>query len=289
MPELGGPTTLSGSMALTTAELRFFRRNGYLIKRKVMDPDLMAEARRRLWDDPPPSMQPDDPRTWVGPLPEADLSPDLDNHRGEYRWQYRLIGSEPWIVRMLATDPAIFAMAEQMLGPGELQTPDRIRGIYCTLPFGERPRPPVGCHCDGHPFHLGVVGYIDDVAADGGGFCVWPGSHRRFYHTFTTGYQSDTTPAQEDVRDQVNRDPPVDLLRRGRGHRLLAPPPGPHGGPQLLRQYPSGRALRLPQAGPGRGAGPAAVLGHVAALVAGAARGLNLSDPLVSRFTPLLT
>ena len=30
------------------------------------------------------------------------------------------------------------------------------------------------------------------------------------YHTFTTGYQSDTTPAQEDVRDQVNRDPPVD-------------------------------------------------------------------------------
>ena len=197
-------------MTLTTDELRFFKRNGYLIKRKVMDPGLMAEARRRLWDDPPSSLKPDDPRTWVGPLPESDHSPDPDNHRKEYRWQYRLIGSEPWIIRMLATDPVIFAMAEQMLGAGELQTPDRIRGIYCTLPFGDRPRPPVGCHCDGHAFHLGVVGYIDDVAPDGGGFCVWPGSHRRFYHTFTTGYQSDTTPAQEGVRDQVNRDAPVD-------------------------------------------------------------------------------
>lgn len=192
-------------MALSVEELRFFKRNGYLIKRKMMDPDLMAQARRRLWDDPPSSLNPDDPRTWVGPLPEADHSPDPDNHRKEYRWQYRRIGSEPWIIRMLATDPAIFAMAEQMLGPGELQEPDRIRGIYCTLPFGDRPRPPVGCHCDGHAFHLGVVGYIDDVGPDGGGFCVWPGSHRRFYHTFTTGYQSDTTPAQEGIRDEVNR------------------------------------------------------------------------------------
>lgn len=197
-------------MTLTTEELRFFKRNGYLIKRKVMDPALMAEARRRLWDDPPRSMQPLEPESWVGPLPAADHSADPDNQRSEYRWQYRRIGAEPWIVRMLATDPAIFAMAEQMLGAGELQPPDRIRGIYCTLPYGDRPRPPVGCHCDGHPFHLGVVGYIDDVAPNGGGFCVWPGSHRRFYHTFRTGYLRAVTPAHEEMVAQVNRNGPVD-------------------------------------------------------------------------------
>ena len=44
-----GPGTLPGRMALSVEELRFFKRNGYLIKRKVMDPDLMAQARRRLW------------------------------------------------------------------------------------------------------------------------------------------------------------------------------------------------------------------------------------------------
>ena len=197
-------------MRLTTDELRFFKRNGYLIKRKVMDPELMARARQRLWDDPPPSLKQDDPSSWVGPLPEADLSADADNHRTAYRWQYRRIGAEPWIVHMLATDPGIFAMAEQMLGVGELQPPDRIRGIYCTLPYGDRPRPPVTCHCDAHAFHLGVVGYIDDVPPDGGGFCVWPGSHRRFYHTFQTGYQKDTAEGHEEVQAEVDRGAPVD-------------------------------------------------------------------------------
>jgi len=196
---------------LTSDELRFFKRNGYLIKRGVMDPALMARARACLWDEPPPSMKRDDPRTWVGPLPAADLSKDPDSVRGEYHWKYRRIGADPWAVRMLATDPAIFAMAEQMLGAGEMQPPERIRGIYCILPFGDRPRPPVGCHCDGHPFHLGVVGYIDDVAPGGGGFHVWPGSHRTFYHTFRTGYLRDTAPGHEAAMERVNRDtPPVE-------------------------------------------------------------------------------
>ena len=197
-------------MLLTSDELRLFKRYGYLIKRGVMDPGLMARARECLWDDPPPSLKRDNPRTWVGPLPAGDLSNDPDSIRGHFHWKYRRVGAEPWIVRMLATDPAIFAMAEQMLGAGELQPPERIRGIYSILPFGDRPRPPVGCHCDGHPFHLGVVGYIDDVAAGGGGFCVWPGSHRAFYHTFRTGYLRDTTEGQDAVMERVNRAPPVD-------------------------------------------------------------------------------
>ena len=197
-------------MTLTVEELRFFKREGYLIKRQVMDPALMARARERLWDDPPPSLRRDDPRTWVGPLPESEHSTEFDNARRDYRWNYRRVGAEPWMVRMAATAPAIFALAERMLGAGELQPPERVRGIYCTLPYGDRPRPPVGCHCDGHPFHLGVVGYIDDVAPDGGGFCVWPGSHRAFYHTFRTGYLRDTTADHDAVMERVNRAPPVD-------------------------------------------------------------------------------
>lgn len=197
-------------MGLSTEDLRFFKINGYLIKRRVMDPVLMARARQRLWDDPPPSLRPDEPRSWVGPLPESDQSENFENHRNDYRWHYRSIGSEPWMVSMLATCPAIFAIAEQLLGAGELQTPERIRGIYCTLPFGDRPRPPVACHCDDHAFHLGVVGYIDEVPPDGGGLCVWPGSHRRFYHTFQTGYQNSTAEGSEQVHSEVNREAPVD-------------------------------------------------------------------------------
>ncbi|MDE0449883.1 MAG: phytanoyl-CoA dioxygenase family protein [Spirochaetaceae bacterium] len=196
---------------LNVEELRFFKRNGYLVKRGIMDAALMARARESLWEAPPRSLKRDDPTTWVGPLPAGDLSKDPDSVRGEYHWKYRRVGAEPWIVRMLATDPAIFAIAEQMLGAGELQPPERIRGIYCTLPFGDRPRPPVGCHCDGHPFHLGVVGYLDDVAPGGGGFHVWPGSHRAFYHTFRTGYVHEPTEAHDAALERVNRDtPPVE-------------------------------------------------------------------------------
>ena len=148
-------------MKLTTEQLRFFKREGYLILRGVMDPELTARARERLWDDPPASLKRKDPATWVGPLPEADRSDDSANMRREYRWQYRRIGREDWIVRMLATDPVIFGVAEQMLGAGRVRIPNGIRGIYCTLPYGDRPRPENGCHCDAHPFHLGVVGYID--------------------------------------------------------------------------------------------------------------------------------
>ena len=175
-----------------------------------MDPELTARARERLWDDPPASLKRKDPATWVGPLPEADRSDDSANMRREYRWQYRRIGREDWIVRMLATDPVIFGVAEQMLGAGRVRIPNGIRGIYCTLPYGDRPRPENGCHCDAHPFHLGVVGYIDDVEPDGGAFCVWPGSHREFYHTFTTGYMPDKTGEYEPLRQRLNRQSPVD-------------------------------------------------------------------------------
>ena len=54
-----------------------------------------------------------------------------------------------------------------------------VRGIYCTLPYGDRPEDNLsGVSVDAHPFHLGAVGYIDDVPPEGGGFTVWPRSHK---------------------------------------------------------------------------------------------------------------
>ena len=35
-------------MKLTTDELRFFKRNGYLIKRNILNPELTERARARL-------------------------------------------------------------------------------------------------------------------------------------------------------------------------------------------------------------------------------------------------
>ena len=180
---------------LTPDEIRFFKREGYLIKRGVLDPELMARARERKWDGAPGRMKRDDPSTWFGPFrPDEEHGEECDNCRIGFTWKYREPAGEPWIVAMLATDPAVFGWAEQLLGRREVATPERIRGIYCRLPMGDLPPRPTECHCDVTPDRLhstppeellapglGVVGLIADIPPSGGAFTVWPGTHRVIY------------------------------------------------------------------------------------------------------------
>ena len=194
---------------LSPDEIRFFQKNGYLIKRRVMDENLMARARERLWENAPPEVDCDDSDTWVGPIKRYNEA-GTGNVGGEYSWKYKGIGGEDWIVRMLATDPSIWGMAEQLLGEGNLVVPERIRGIYCLLPEGNIPQRPVTCHTDAHPFHLGVVGYIDDVPPNGGGFWVWPKSHRTFYYDYHTQHGNERTEQYEKHAAVFNRQPYVD-------------------------------------------------------------------------------
>jgi hypothetical protein len=194
---------------LSPNEIRFFKKKGYLIKRRVMDENLMARARERLWENAPPEVDCNDPDTWVGPIKRYNEE-GTGNRGSEYSWKYKGIGGEDWIVRMLATDPSIWGMAEQLLGEGNLVVPERIRGIYCLLPEGNIPQRPVTCHTDAHPFHLGVVGYIDDVPPNGGGFWVWPKSHRTFYYDYHTQHGNEQTEQYEKHVAFFNQQPYVD-------------------------------------------------------------------------------
>lgn len=193
---------------LSADELSFFKANGYLIKRNILDPDLMKRAREAMWAAAPPELHRNDPDTWIGPLPKRQNPP---NDQGGYIWKYRERGGEDWMVRLLATDPRIWTMAEQLLGAESLRQPERIRGIYCTFPEGDAPPKAPTCHCDGHPFHLGIVGYIDRVCPDGGGLKVWPGSHRRFYYDFDGRYNNDKNDGYDRDVDYFNQRPYVDF------------------------------------------------------------------------------
>ena len=48
---------------LSNQEIQFFKEEGYLIKKQVMDPDLISYARERLWDNASDKMNPKDPDT----------------------------------------------------------------------------------------------------------------------------------------------------------------------------------------------------------------------------------
>ena len=71
---------------LSDDEIRFFAREGYIIKRGVLDPHLMERARERLWQGAPPCLVRDDPDSWVGPFKREDECGDTSSHRHGYGW-----------------------------------------------------------------------------------------------------------------------------------------------------------------------------------------------------------
>ena len=193
---------------LSEQEILFFKEEGYLVKRNILDPRLMAYARERLWEAAPSQLKRDQLETWIGPFEEK--CEDKMSYRSGYRWNYRQPGGEPWMIELLPKNPSVWHMAEQLLGKGTLREPDRVRGIYCTLPYGDVPKKSSGCHVDGHPFHLGVVGYIDDVLPEGGGFMVWPKSHLKFYYDFHSQYRTEPTDQYEKDRTFFSQKTGVD-------------------------------------------------------------------------------
>ena len=74
---------------LSNEDILFFKREGYLIKRKVLNPDLMARARNRLWEGAPPSMDRYVPETWAGPIKKEEECEDTMNRKGGFRWNFR--------------------------------------------------------------------------------------------------------------------------------------------------------------------------------------------------------
>ena len=207
---------------LNQEQISFFKANGYLLVPGVMDLELCARVRQAMWRSLPANseMCQDRPSTHVGPFSEAMQSADSLHTRMGYRWLNRYLGVTEDVVNLIYSD-AICAMAQQLLGgklrqvitdgeamgsrgpawPGGPTDPalgvDAARGVYCTLPYGDKPREPDACHTDGHPFQLGVVGLIDDSPQDGGAFKVWPGSHRSLYPTFTLRYDQPRIPYYE--------------------------------------------------------------------------------------------
>ena len=201
-------------MILNQEQLSFFKVNGYLILPKILDPDLCEKARDLLWSSLPKetNIKREDPSTHLGPFIEKDSEEDVTNLRQGYKWQLRSIGTDQLMVDLVYSE-VLQIIAEELLGKDTLVKPkvggktmgqhgaawpggpvdpaldnEGARGIYATLPYGDKEREPDFCHTDGHPFNLSLVGLIDDVLPNGGAFKVWPGSHKKLYPTFQMQY-----------------------------------------------------------------------------------------------------
>ncbi len=176
-------------ICFTNDEMRFFKRNGFVIKPNLLKPELIAKAHEVFWERVPAQLKRDDPETWIGPFrDEYHIDDGTDLIRG-HTWKFRAVGEDEWMMDLIPRNANLYGLAEQLLGKGNLVPPSGVRGMYTTLPQESHEAVENRLHVDQHIFHLGTVSYLAKVVTGGGGFRVWPGSHLWFGNIFEAMYK----------------------------------------------------------------------------------------------------
>lgn len=199
--------------ALSAADIAEFKRDGFLIKRGVLSPELLAAARDRLWaSNTSATLRRDEPSTWRG-FAEDDRAVDasgLNDRSAEYGWRCRSLSGDETMIDLLPR--RVMPWLEQLVGAGAVVQPRatstasdpdpcgtrlrgwnaygglELRGVYCVLPQERTASSPTmasaakaGAHLDPPPKHLVVSGLLDNVPKGGGGLALFPGSHMLLY------------------------------------------------------------------------------------------------------------
>ena len=167
---------------LTDSDIESFALNGFVIKRGVLNKTLIQNAEDLMWEALGQSFVPDDPDTWHGVARDCLGALPISDRYGKVKLRDEIWG-HPALEAVLAKNPVLFSMVERLLGEGNVLPPERSRGIYPIFPTPEHTDIPVHAHVDlpKLPFKIGVVAYLGEVPEGGGGFAVWPGSHRALF------------------------------------------------------------------------------------------------------------
>ena len=195
---------------LTADEIETFVRDGYLVLRGVLDRRATERALDYFWSAAPSDLRRGDPASWPGEFRPEDGSGDAWDVREGSGWRLRRPARDPWFLDLLPRAPAVRAVAEDLLGAGNLADPDCGRGIYCIRPEPAGVETGRLCHVDEHPFHLGLIGYLEDVPRGGGGLVVWPGTHRLLGPLFRSRHLFDPLDEFEATLAEVRGREPVD-------------------------------------------------------------------------------
>jgi hypothetical protein len=193
-------TTGTREAVFDERDRRQFRRNGFLVLPGALDDDLMAEARTTIGNDDTPDSGAELQR--MMDADDEDLELDVEG-RG-----VKMFGGADGgvcIASAVHEEPfrtineRVFEYAEALVGEDQLAPPDASTRITLRFPNHEDLFDPdaeqpsdLGTHIDGintdseRLVTIGAAIYVDRVQPRGGGFTVWPGSHRlagRYFET----------------------------------------------------------------------------------------------------------
>jgi len=179
---------------------REFKRNGFLVLPGLLDDDLVADARETIAGDDTPDSGAELQRMMDADDDELEI--DVEGRRVK---TFGGADGGVCIASAVHEEPfrtineRVFEYAEALVGEGQLAPPDASTRITLRFPNHEDLLAPdaeqpgdLGTHIDGinatsgDLVTIGAAIYVDRVQPRGGGFTVWPGSHRlagRYFET----------------------------------------------------------------------------------------------------------
>jgi hypothetical protein len=170
---------------LTTNDVAFFARNGFVHLPKIISDDAIDHMVKETWKRLPPSWSRSDPTTWTGVVEDDCHSSGLDYRRGHVKFQRGSLPSDAVIDRTFNGGGSVAEYGKVLLGQDVAKM--RVRGLYPNIkpPNVELLDPYSEPHLESHPVQLVLTTYLSDVSQqDCGALLVWPGSHRDFYPAF---------------------------------------------------------------------------------------------------------
>jgi hypothetical protein len=190
-------------VALSPEEIAHFKEFGWIVKKRLIDPDELAPVRDCIWPAAAELGLPfdrDDPTTFTLPKDHGLFPPTDPKHTfnggagipnffgggsGGWTWRHYSPCTEDWFLERTARHPRVREVATQFLGP--LRPSYRCRGVYAVFPklVADGPSAPVdgsglGPHTDGVASALNCMIYADDCAPGGGASATdpWPVRYR---------------------------------------------------------------------------------------------------------------
>ena len=197
---------------LTLEEIEHFKREGYLVKRGLVQADAAFESLiDYVWDTVPDGvLARDDPSTWIDE-PQKRWPRSVVREIGILQgtgWKMRSpghYGREAAVLDVTANHPHVQAVVNQFLG-GPVERCERVRGIYVVLPKQPQSDGRLGPHVDHAAAQLCAMVLVDEIPPATGGFTVWPRSHLRLHRYWTSCQGAHFNKAIKHEFDQEFRD-----------------------------------------------------------------------------------
>jgi hypothetical protein len=192
---------------LSPEEIEHFKTNGFIVKKGLIDPADLERVVDSVWSAAAELGFPfdrNDPATYTLPkdhglFPKTEPKHTYNDGAGipnyfggslsGWTWRHYTPVTQDWFLECTARHPNMQAVVRQFLG-NNVRPSRRCRGLYLVFP---QPReqehaPTLSPHTDGIASQLNCMIYAADCPPDGGGFTLWPGSHRSCYYHMETEY-----------------------------------------------------------------------------------------------------